>query len=80
MVPLEEEEVPTPLITVLPQVPIIVVPPEEEVPQGPPVTVSPEEEEVPATLSWSRRKEGDALSWSMTMAPIVMMKALYRPW
>jgi hypothetical protein len=58
---------------------------EEEVPvpQGPTIMVSPEEEEVPvlllAPLSWSRKKEGDALlSQSMTRAP--MMKALYRPW
>jgi hypothetical protein len=50
-----------------------VVPSEEE--------VSLEEEEVlvlQPPLSQSRWKEGDALSWSMTMAP--MMMALYHPW
>jgi hypothetical protein len=75
-VPPEEEEVP------VPQGPSVVISPEEEVtpkeeefpapavviPQRHPITVPPEEEEVPtAPLSWSRWKEGDALS-------------LYRPW
>jgi hypothetical protein len=64
------------------------VPPEEEVPQGPPVIdlleeeVLSEEMEVPVpqtpSLSWSCRKKGYALSRSMTVAPL--MKALYHPW
>jgi hypothetical protein len=66
-VPPEEEEVPAPPVAVPPQGSTIAVPPEEEVMQGPPITVPPEEEEVPAPLSWSCRKEGDALS-------------RYRPW
>jgi hypothetical protein len=45
---------------------------------GPLVMVPPEEMEVPAPLSRSHQKEGDALSQSMIMAS--MMKALYRPW
>jgi hypothetical protein len=64
-----EEEVPVPPPPIV--VPLygfaVMVPPEKEVPQVPPFIVPPEEEEVPAPLSQSHQKEGDALSW-------------YRPW
>jgi hypothetical protein len=81
----EEEEIP-----VLHGLAVTVPPKEEDVPvllQGPLVAVSPKEEVPPeeedvlvpqAPLSWSCRNKGDALSWLMTITP--MMKALYCPW
>jgi hypothetical protein len=61
--PLEEEDVPVPL-----DHRPVAVPPEEEVPQGSPYHGPVGGRGVPCPpLSWSHRKEGDALS-------------LYRPW
>jgi hypothetical protein len=73
--PLEEEDVP-----ILIEWPPCHGPTEGRSPTGPPCHGPTEGRGGPSPvgpLSWSRRKEGDALSLSMTMAP--MMKALYHP-